>query len=145
MKIMKVYLLYSDIYDEVIDGIYTREALDKRLKSFLPYAEKQRKDSIEALLKGLSPLKSEKFQKIKEQFALVEKSKTFEDKHNKEYKEIRKEVKSLGRYILSVQKKINVLEEKIDNLKSLTEDELLQRYLNSNYISYYEYHLIGME
>lgn len=142
---MKVYLLYSDTYDEVIDGIYTKEALDKQLKSFLPYAEKQRKDSIEALLKGLSSLKSEKFQKIEEQSSLVEKSKTFEDKHNKEYKEIRKEVKSLGRYILSVQKKINVLEEKIDNLKSLTEDELLQSYLNSCRISYYEYHLIGME
>lgn len=140
---MKVYVVYDDCREEIVQGVYTEKAFNNYLQSFIPYVKKQKQAQIETWQQSINSCLAIRKQMIETHDNLLKQEKALDNKYDGRYKEIHRKRKEALNFIDQRKKEIQIFEEKIRKLNSFSDEQLLQGYLSTNGISYEEFDLIG--
>ena len=126
---MKVYLYYTDTYENIFE-IYSEEGIKKVKENvLLPEAHKMRNKITESFNMNIVEFTKRKKSCIKEEQELLEASRSL-DKHTPEYKQNKKDRKGLLRTIEDYNQSIYTSKKRIEAVNFSTDEDLINWYLD---------------
>lgn len=126
---MKVYLYYTDTYENIFE-IYSEEGI-KEVKEniLLPEAHKLRDKIIKTFNINTADFTEKRKPLLEKEQELLKASRTFH-KHSREYKENKKERKTLLKQIGHYNQLINTSKKRIEEVNFSNDEDLINWYLD---------------